>query len=593
MRDNRLHLLGLLTNLRITIDSTGSIQALGEESHPVSDYSNDLRGYAQAVARLNSLGASDQSIKPAKGVSKAALYAVLCKTDGAELRFDGDAQYTLAGPRNCYTLFFSSPESAQKAAEVLNKMDSIVYAECDSTVKAASAAAVSFHSSGAERMRFGDYLPYTAQWGSGSAGVAVIDSGCYAHPLIKSKLRTGGFDYVDADFDTSNDGFGHGTGVAGVIADCTFQANVYIYPIRVLDSIGNGKMSNVVNAVREAIQSGCAVMNLSIESTIMSEALDDAILQAVSSGVAVVVSAGNDGGNTSGICPAHLTDQGVIVVGSAEGSGGDYTLASYSNYGASVDVYAFGTAISCCAVNGGYSTETGTSFAAPHVSACCALMHLIHPGLSPSQMEARLIHASTGQGTVRVPELSQMIPQTMGFHLTNLQLETNSTLDLPTGAYPVSSAEQIAYTVSDDQIVSVSNGKITGLSAGSATVTASCTGLEDAQFEVTVTDKAYAEMRLPDGLKHIEASAFEGDAAMCHAVLPFGVETIEACAFDQCASLSTIDLPATLLFIDENNSFSDAVLLCGMDSTAYSYALAHDLQYICKRSINHTFQQNQ
>jgi hypothetical protein len=71
------------------------------------------------------------------------------------------------------------------------------------------------------------------------------------------------------------------------------------------------------------------------------------------------------------------------------------------------------------------------------------------------------------------------------------------------------------------------------------------------------------------------------------------VETIEACAFDQCASLSTIDLPATLLFIDENNSFSDAVLLCGMDSTAYSYALAHDLQYICKRSINHTFQQNQ
>ena len=560
----------------------GAMNAFSEDDNAICDYSDDLRAYAQAVAQLNNSGLTEKPGDGAKRRSKTDLYAVLCKTDGSKLFFEGDAQHILAGPRNCYTLFFASLELAEEAAESLKKYGNIIYAECDSTVKAATSEGESgqFHSSGAERMNFNEYLLYAAEWGSGSSRVAVVDSGCYPHTLIRPKLRTGGFDYVDADYDTSNDVYGHGTNVAGVIADCTINANVYIYPIRVLDDTGNGKMSNVVNAVREASQSGCDVINLSIESTVMSEALDDAILQAVSSGTAVVVSAGNDACSTSVICPAHLNSSGVIVVGSAEGSEGNYSRASYSNYGTSVDVYAFGSSISCCTINGGYSSATGTSIAAPHISANCALMKLIHPGLSPSQMETRLIAASSGKGTINVPDLAQMIPQTMGFHLSNLKMDRGGSLHLPQTAFPASSSEHITYRISGDGVVSCNEGTIVGMQSGSTVVTATCTGLEDVQFEVTVDNSEYPVIAVPTGVKQIEASAFEDDASIRHVVLPNGMESIGEYAFDHCERLADITMPASIISINENNSFSGAVLLCEEDSATYLFAAENGLQYI-------------
>jgi len=129
-----------------------------------------------------------------------------------------------------------------------------------------SESQLSFHSYGVQLSGLNDYIRYAAAWGTGSAVVAVIDSGVYRHSLISSRLGALGYDYVDRDNDPTNDLNGHGTRVAGIISDCSQSLPVYIYPIRVLDENADGKLSNVVCGVLEAIEAGVDVINLSLST---------------------------------------------------------------------------------------------------------------------------------------------------------------------------------------------------------------------------------------------------------------------------------------------------------------------------------------
>lgn len=555
----------------------------------VYDFTDDFRSYARMVAQLNQEKQIIQTQDTESGRKRASiqLVALLCKTDGRKIDFEPlSPSYIIAGPRNCFTLFFSSEELCLSAVSSLQEIDGIIYAEPDCEVHAnnsqseeSNPALHSFHSWGASQMNIGDYLDYTDAWGSGSASIAVIDSGVFPHSLIRGKLLSSGYDYVDDDEDSLNDLYGHGTNVAGIIADCTVDEPVYIYPIRVLNSSGSGKMSNVVNAVREAKQRGVTVINLSLESMVMSEALDDAIIEAVSSGIIVVVAAGNSSCNTSEVCPAHLTDAGVIVVGAAEGSEGSYTIASYSNYGSSVDVYAFGTGINCCSRSGGYTNETGTSMAAPHVSALCALMHLIHPGLSPGQAEQRLQQASLGTGSVIVPDSLYMIPTEEGFFLSSIRMNIGDCVILPSMAFPQTACEAIAYQSSDENIVVLNDGVLETRGLGTATVTATCHGFEDVMFQVTVNDSPNSSIDLPDALEKIEDEAFYGTSFISKVTIPDSVSTIGNYVFESCDSLNWITIPETAVDIGDN-TFSGAIILCSQGSPIHQFAIQKGLQYI-------------
>jgi len=556
----------------------------------VFDFSDDFQSYAQMVAQLNqeqTLLQTNRTVDE-KTPTVIALLALLCKTDGRDIDFsDLSPSYVICGPRNCFTLFFASEEILLEAVDVLRKTEGIIYAEADCEVHANSleeseetqTESHSFHSWGATQMNFGVYIDYANLWGTGSASIAVVDSGVFPHSLIRGKLLSSGYDYVDGDEDSLNDLFGHGTNVAGIIADCTPGEPVYIYPIRVLNNSGNGKMSNVVNAVREAKSKGVTVINLSLESSVMSEALDDAILEAVSSGVIVVVAAGNSSRNTSEVCPAHLTNAGVIVVGSADGSNGSYSRASYSNYGSSVDIYAFGTSISCCSRSGGYSSETGTSMAAPHVSALCALMHLIHPGLSPGQAESRLKTAALGSNSVFVTDSSLMVPDTEGFYLVSVKMSVGEHLTLPSEALPATALESISYSTSDEQVVNFENGNLIARGNGTAMITATCKGFPDRIFQVVVDISQAATLSLPLMLQEIDDETFYGAASVSCIVIPDTVLQIGNQAFDNCSALRLITIPPSVERIGDN-TFSGAVILCHMDSPAYAYAEEQGLQYI-------------
>lgn len=600
----RAVLLGVaLCVLMACVPGAGGTPARASEGWVSYDCTDDDGAYAETVAVLNRC--ADRQIEPEQGTdgrlygggeAAAPLFAVLCRTQGGELAPVPEGLVCVAaGPDHCYTLYYSSRAAADSAVARYRRAEGMVYAEPDAEVAAAMSQATllpesaeaeesrEFHSWGASRMRFDRYIGHAARWGQGAATVAVIDSGVCRHPFLEGRLTESGYDYIDADDDATNDTFGHGTHVAGIIADCTVEVPVSICPIRVLNSSGSGKISNVVNAIREAVGMGVDVINLSIESRVLSEALDSAILEAMERGTVVVVAAGNSGCDTVEVCPAHLKDRGVVVVGGAALNGDACARAAYSNYGESVDAYAFGSKIVSCSITGGYVEDTGTSMAAPHVSALCAMLRLIHPGLSPALIEERVVSAASLDGALFVPDLESMVPASEGLRLRVLKLREAETIQLPTAALPATSREAVAYAVDDPSVASLADGLLTAKETGTARVTVSCTGFDDATFEVVVgSGGESADLYLPEALSRLEDGAFAGDAGVERVLLPEGLSAIGSGVFEGCAALRTVRIPATVDAIGDN-TFSDAVVICKAGSAAHDYCRENGIQYVTER----------
>ena len=546
------------------------------------DCSKDQMAYGEMIAQLNR--AAEKNVLTESGSTdggkrgqSTAYHAVLCRTDGREFSFESwNPLYIIAGPSNCYMLYFMSNTEAEKAVEELSSIEGIRYAELDAPVEACSEETSSFHSWGAERMSFGPYLLYTERCCTGSATVAVIDSGVFLHPLYADRVPESGYDYVEADNDATNDLYGHGTNVAGIVADCTNGFPVYLYPIRVLDASGDGKISNVVNAIREATAKGADIINLSLVSSKISEAMDEAIVDAIDAGVIVVAAAGNNSADTIHFSPAHLTYPGILVIGAAKSDG---SIASYSNYGESVDLFAYGTNISCCSHDGSYVTATGTSIAAPHITALSALIALSHQEISPADVEMRINNSAEMQEAIGIPNLIRIIPDRYGFFLTELKMDLDYKLQLPIGIRPLSAMEMLTFESSDENVLAIVDGCMIPRGTGTATVTARCLGLEDCCFSVDITDDSCSYTMIPRNVESIESEAFFGAAGITHAVLPDGLKKIGPRAFDACENLKTIFIPTSVMTIEEN-SFSDAAVLCQEDSLAQSYAVEHGVQYI-------------
>lgn len=425
-------------------------------------------------------------------------------------------------------------------------------------------------------MNFGQYLPYSAHCAAGSVTVAVIDSGCYLHPLYANRIVSGGYDYVDGDYDTTNDEFGHGTAVAGIVYECTQTLPVYLYPIRALNANGGGATSNLVNAIDEAVRKGAQVINLSLVAKGVFQSIDDAVLDAVAEGVTVVAAAGNQSDDTSGYSPAHLTNSGVIVVGAGETTG---TRASYSNYGASVDLFTYGTGISCCSTTGGYKTSNGTSMAAPHVAGLAAVLNLTHGGIQPAEIETRIVNSTDVTKEVNLSDLLRILPQDHGFHLTELKMGMQERYQLYTEIRPLTALEPIRYSSSDETVLRVSDGSLIPVAPGEATVTAECLGLDDIVFRVQVDENESVSAVIPQAVKSLGDEAFYADTSITHVVLPTGAESLGENVFGGCANLRTVDIPETVTEIGEND-FSGAVILCPQGSTAETYAKENNLNYI-------------
>ncbi|NNE71235.1 MAG: S8 family serine peptidase, partial [Rhodothermales bacterium] len=220
-------------------------------------------------------------------------------------------------------------------------------------------------------------------------------------------LRVDGFDPGSGGDWT--DGSGHGTHVAGIIAAKKNSSGVRgvargmkLHSLKVLTDQGKTDMTTVMAAVdyvtgkKLADPSRPMVMNLSLGMDLGSgayNALDEAVQDAISAGVVVVVSAGNDGKDATTYSPAHVRD--AITVGAYDK---DYGFADYSNYGPAVDILAPGTGVvslshkSAEFNRGDNVLMSGTSHAAPHVTGAAAVYLQLNPTATPAQVKAALQH---------------------------------------------------------------------------------------------------------------------------------------------------------------------------------------------------------
>lgn len=174
---------------------------------------------------------------------------------------------------------------------------------------------------------------------------------------------------------TAEDNNGHGTHVAGIIGAKNNTLGVMgvasgakIVALKVLDQLGEGRLSSVISALSYIRQNGKAgdVVNMSLGLEGISTTLDREVQTAADLGILFAIAAGNDAKLASGFSPARLNHNNIFTVSAVDSTG---RFASFSNYGNdAVDVAAYGVRILSTYSNGRYAILSGTSMAAPHVA---------------------------------------------------------------------------------------------------------------------------------------------------------------------------------------------------------------------------------
>lgn len=195
--------------------------------------------------------------------------------------------------------------------------------------------------------------------------------------------------------------FDHGTPVAIMAAGTTYGVakNATINVARVSDNCQNGSMST--GAISSAFNFIAdysprpAVVNGSFGHECSwwgcGNTADDAIRYAISRGVTVVVSAGNDGNDACDYAPAHVSQ--AITVGASDWNDSRVLSGTHgwaSNYGSCVDLFAPGASM-----NAGYRNFSGTSSAAPLVTGAVATYLQQVPAGTPAQAANWLVSNAT------------------------------------------------------------------------------------------------------------------------------------------------------------------------------------------------------
>lgn len=233
-----------------------------------------------------------------------------------------------------------------------------------------------------------------AAWGMGLSGagvrIGVVDSGIYAeHEDLAEADILPGHNYMSENGDTT-DTFGHGTFVAGVIAATAdnglgvagLAPEAELVPLKCFE----GRRSTVA-AVTAAIYGGvddyaCDILNLSFGVTEDTNALRDAVEHAQERDALLVAAVGNAGTETLYYPAAY---EGVVGVGSV---GEMLEAASATQHNESVLLAAPGERVLGLGISGpsDYITGSGTSYAAPCVTAAAALLLEGKPELAAEEL---------------------------------------------------------------------------------------------------------------------------------------------------------------------------------------------------------------
>ncbi len=233
----------------------------------------------------------------------------------------------------------------------------------------------------------GKYNYYDSSGGAG-VNVYILDTG-----IVTSLSEFGG--RATGDFTAINDGNGtndchwHGTHVAGTVGSATWGVakSARLHAVRVLDCNGQGTASGLIAGMDwvTANRIKPAVANMSLGFSGPNQAVDDAVHRSIAAGVTYVVAAGNSYIDACYPSPGRVAE--AITVGATDSSD---AMASFSNWGTCIDVFAPGVDITSTWKDGGAATASGTSMAAPHVAGAAALYLQSNPGASPATVATAL-----------------------------------------------------------------------------------------------------------------------------------------------------------------------------------------------------------
>lgn len=220
---------------------------------------------------------------------------------------------------------------------------------------------------------------------SGEGSTAwVIDTGVdLDHPDLNVDPSCGK-NFVTFGKSTLDDGNGHGTHVAGIIAakdDGAYVIGVapgaWVCPVRVLSNSGSGYWSWVIAGVDHVAANALPgdVANMSLGGS-ANKAVDDAVVNASHEGIYFTLAAGNESDDAKNHSPARANGPKIFTISAIDSSD---EFAWWSNYGnPPVDYAAPGVGILSLYKGGGMETLSGTSMAAPHVA---GLLLISNPGV--------------------------------------------------------------------------------------------------------------------------------------------------------------------------------------------------------------------
>lgn len=262
-------------------------------------------------------------------------------------------------------------------------------------------------------------------YGSG-VKVAVVDSGVdIEHELLEDSIAINTDEIPDNGIDDDRNGYvddvkgydffldrpyvtdpaGHGTHVTGIISaehlenigsasDLVSSKNIFglapqvrIIPVRFLGPQGEGDTNGAIKAIDYAVAQGAKVINASWGGSECSQILINKLVSLESQDVLFVSAAGNNDLNVDQqpVYPGYVESSTLINVASTDENG---PLSSFSNYGlSSVDIAAPGRDIYSTYPGNQITKLSGTSMAAPLVSALAALIKSADPLLPMSEVK--------------------------------------------------------------------------------------------------------------------------------------------------------------------------------------------------------------
>ncbi len=224
-----------------------------------------------------------------------------------------------------------------------------------------------------------------------------------------------GWNFIDDD-NVPFDYDGHGTFVTGIIAAATNNGRgiaglnpaARIMVLKALNAFGHSRASFVAEAIFYAANNGARVINVSVGGRGLTRVEQEAVRYATSKGAIVVVASGNEGIETKDYGPAGIPEAFTVATTDI-----DDRRAPFSNWGQAVDIAAPGVDVlslrarrtdlmlgipgidyeagsAFVGEDRRYYRASGSSFAAPIVSAVASLLLAVHPEYTPTQV-ARLL----------------------------------------------------------------------------------------------------------------------------------------------------------------------------------------------------------